>query len=44
LSFAVFSGKTVSTKNYSISQARMLVTFAQKMKLFEKEMKFPKMS
>jgi hypothetical protein len=39
-----FREKTISTKNYSISQARMLVTFAQQMKLFEKEAKFSKKS
>ncbi len=39
LPFVVFLGK-VSMKNFSIPQASMLVTFAQKMKLFEKKRNF----
>jgi hypothetical protein len=41
LPFVVLSGK-ISMKNFSILQAAMLSTFAQKMKLFEKKRNFQK--
>jgi len=43
-SFCSLFGKNNFNKKFSISQARMQVAFAQKMKLFEKEAKFSKKS